>query len=150
MSDPYGINCSATIKLCTEKFSAGTLVKLNATPNAGFYLKKWINCPNPSGDSCSVAIDKARTIKPDFRSLPKYSLKVTKNALGSITSDPIGLKCPDKKKSCSAKFTKGTQVTLTPIPQAGRSFAGWTGACSRLNACTVVMDGGKGVGAMFQ
>jgi hypothetical protein len=48
------------------------------------------------------------------------------------------------------RFIKGAQVTLTPLPQAGRSFVGWTGACSGNDSCTILMDDKKGVGAMFQ
>jgi len=47
-------------------------------------------------------------------------------------------------------FTKGTQVTLTPVPQAGRTFVGWSGACSGADPCTLLMDGNKGIGATFQ
>jgi hypothetical protein len=90
------------------------------------------------------------TVSAVFKKLPKYTVKITKNTLGSITCTPAGLNCPDKKKSCTVKFVKGTKVTLIPVPQQGRSFAGWTGTCSGLDPCKLLMDGNKGVGAIFQ
>lgn len=146
-SEPQGIVCGGSNKQCRAQFSA---VQLTATPNAGFEFIRWVGCESRQQNVCSLQLTKKTTVKAVFKALPRFTLKVTKNKLGSVISAPAGLKCPDKKKSCTAKFIKGMQVTLTAVPQAGRLFAGWTGVCSGLDACTVVMDGGKGVAAMFE
>ena len=123
---------------------------LTATPNTGYEFIRWKGCQAQEGNICYIKPASKMTVSAFFKKLPKYNLKVTKNTLGSITSSPEGLNCPDKKKMCSVKIVKGTEVTLTPVPEQGRSFNGWTGACSGLDPCTFLMDGNKGVGAMFQ
>jgi len=90
------------------------------------------------------------TVKAVFKKLPKFNIKITKDKFGSITSAPDGLKCKDNAKVCNVKFFKGTPVTLTSVPQPGRSFAGWTGACGGVAPCRLLMDGNKAVGASFQ
>ena len=146
-SEPAGILCGGPNKQCIASFLSATLT---ATPNPGNEFIKWNGCPAPEGNICSIKPTGKMTLKAVFKKLPKYNLKIIKNNFGSITSLPAGLNCPDKKKTCMVKFTKGTEVTLTPVPQQGRAFSGWTGACSGIDDCTILMDGNKGVGAAFQ
>ena len=146
-SEPAGIFCGGRNRQCSSSFSSA---KLTATPNPGYEFIRWTGCQAPEGNICYIKPTGKMTVKPVFKKLPKFNLKVTKNNLGSVISSPAGLKCPDKKRSCSVKFIKGTQVTLTAAPQAGRSFVGWTGACSGTDPCAFLMDGNKGVGASFQ
>ncbi len=146
-SDPAGIDCGGAQKQCTAPFSYATLT---ATPLPGYGFIKWMGCQMPEGNICSLKPTRKMTVQAVFRKLPKYTLTIRKNTLGSIASAPPGLLCGDPKRSCSGRFARGTAVTLTPLPQAGRSFAGWTGACSGTGPCTVLMDGHQGLGATFQ
>ena len=146
-SEPSGILCGGPNKQCSSSFSS---TKLTATPNFGYEFIRWNGCQAPEGNTCHLKPIGKITVSAVFKKLPRYTIKISKNTLGSITSNPAGLVCPDKKKSCSVKFVKGAQVTLTPTPQSNRSFGGWTGACSGLDACTLLVDGNKGVGAIFQ
>ncbi len=146
-SEPTGILCGGAAKQCKAQFSS---VNLTATPNAGYEFIKWVGCQNAEDNVCSLQPTKKTTVKAVFKALPKYKVTVVKNKLGAITSTPEGLKCPAKKTKCSVSFIKGTEVTLTPAPQEGRTFTGWTGACSGFDPCTLTLDGNKGVGATFQ
>jgi hypothetical protein len=146
-SEPSGIFCGGANKQCVSSFSSA---KLTATPNPGFEFVKWNGCQAPEGNICYIKPTGKMTLSAVFKKIPKYKLKISKNKLGSITSVPAGLNCPDRKNSCEAMFLKGTQVNLTAVPQVGHTFAGWTGACSGVDACILNMDGGKGVGALFQ
>lgn len=146
-SEPAGILCGGLNKQCISSFSSA---KLTAIPNPGYELIRWNGCQAPEGNTCYVKPAGKMTVSAAFKKLPKYNLKIIKNTLGSIASTLAGLNYPDHKKSCAVKFVKGTEVTLTPVPKAGRAFGGWTGACSGLDPCTFLMDGNKGVGAMFQ
>jgi len=146
-SEPAGIVCGGPNRQCLSSFSSA---KLTGTPNPGYEFIRWNGCQAPEGNICYIKPTGKMTVNAVFKKLPKYNVKISKNNLGSITSIPGGLKCPDKKRSCSVKFVKGTQVTLTALPQAGRSFGGWTGACSGFEPCTFLVDGNKGIGAMFQ
>ena len=40
-------------------------------------------------------------------------------------------------------------MTLTPNPAAGSTFAGWSGACSGVGSCSVTMNSGLSVNAIF-
>jgi Divergent InlB B-repeat domain len=74
---------------------------------------------------------------------------VTENGTGSgtVTSSPGGISCPT---TCSAQYTKGTMVTLTPTPHSGSVFAGWSGGgCSGTGTCTVTMNADTSVTATF-
>jgi hypothetical protein len=53
--------------------------------------------------------------------------------------------------TCKTPFHKGTVVTLTATPAAGRAFVKWGGACLGVigPVCTVTMTGGKSAGAVF-
>ncbi len=146
-SEPADILCGGPNRQCIASFSSA---KLTATPNAGYEFIKWVGCPSGQGSECTINPTSKMTIQAVFKKLPKYTLKVTKDKLGSVSSSPAGLKCPASKKTCSVKFDKGTEVTLTPTPQPGRTFAGWTGACSGFDPCVIQTDGNKGVGATFQ
>jgi hypothetical protein len=64
-----------------------------------------------------------------------------------VTSSPAGIDC---RNSCGAEFPPGTAVTLTAIPDAGASFAGWAKDCSGTGSCTVTLDSDRAVYAVFQ
>jgi hypothetical protein len=77
-----------------------------------------------------------------------HTLTVSTNGTGTgtVTSSPAGINCGT---TCSAFYSEGTTVTLTPAADAGSSFAGWSGACSGTGACTVTMDQARSVTATF-
>jgi hypothetical protein len=79
---------------------------------------------------------------------PRFTLTVNKtgSGQGTVTSSPSGIDCGP---TCSADFTSGAVVTLTPTPATGSTFAGWSGACSGTGTCTVTMDADKTVTATF-
>jgi len=146
-SEPAGILCGGRQRQCTASFAQ---VRLVATPDAGYQLVRWRGCPDPEGHVCELTLTAATTLKPVFGKLPRYTLRIAKNRLGAIVGSPAGLDCPDRKKTCAAKFFKGTDVTLSPVPQSGHAFAGWTGACSGTQPCRLTMDADTRVGAVFQ
>ncbi len=77
------------------------------------------------------------------------TLSVTRDGsgTGSVFSTPLGINCG---ATCSASFAPGTVVTLTAVPDAGSTFAGWTGGgCSGTGTCTVAMTSAQAVTATF-
>ena len=64
---------------------------------------------------------------------------------GTVTSSPAGINCPG---TCSASFTQGT-IVLTEAPDAGNTFAGWSGACTGMAACNVNLAANSAVTATF-
>ena len=77
----------------------------------------------------------------------KYSLTTAKTGAGAITSNPTGISCGN---TCSIDFLSGQSVTLTPTPDAGNTFTGWSGDCSGTGTCTLVMYGNRSVTATFK
>jgi len=79
---------------------------------------------------------------------PENTLSATKQGAGSgaIVSRPSGVYCG---QTCSAAFNSDARVTLTAVPSAGSSFAGWRGACFGGGLCTVQMNRAKNVTAVF-
>jgi hypothetical protein len=51
--------------------------------------------------------------------------------------------------TCSHDYTYGTAVTLTATPTTGSRFAGWSGACTGIRACTVQMSQARSAVATF-
>jgi hypothetical protein len=52
--------------------------------------------------------------------------------------------------TCTSRAPRGTTVAITATPGASAEFAGWSGACSGLGACTVVLDADRSVTATFR
>ncbi len=75
-----------------------------------------------------------------------YTLNVSKNGSGSISSSPSGINCGS---TCSSSYTSGTQVSLYATPASGYIFNGWSGNCSGSGACSVTMDSNKSITASF-
>ncbi|MFN3975609.1 MAG: S8 family serine peptidase [Aquificaceae bacterium] len=81
----------------------------------------------------------------------QYRLTVNKSGAGAgtITSSPAGINCGSQ---CSAYFNPNTVLTLTATPDAGSTFAGWSGDCTSCGnnaSCTITMDANKTCTATF-
>jgi hypothetical protein len=119
-STPAGIDCGAD---CTEIFDYGTAVSLNAVPAAGSTFTGWSGDPDCADGS--VAIDSARSCTATF-TLQTFQLLVNRTGSGggTVTSSPAGIDCG---ADCAESYGFNTSVTLTPLPDPGSTFSGWTG-----------------------
>ena len=139
-STPLGIDCPDD---CSEEWPVRTEVELIATADPGFEFEGWRGDCSGSG-SCVVNLEASRSVIADFAAL--YTLDVTVDGDGSVTSLPLGIDCPG---SCSEEFIEGEKVLLTPTPQPGSEFVGWSGACSGTGTCLVSIDQDRQVTAAF-
>ncbi|MGB8477375.1 MAG: alkaline phosphatase family protein [Acidobacteriaceae bacterium] len=57
------------------------------------------------------------------------------------------MNCP---QSCTANFPKGTVVVLTATPEAGTTFAGWSGMCTGLGTCRLTLAANTTVTPTFE
>jgi uncharacterized repeat protein (TIGR01451 family) len=125
LSSPAGVDCGTA---CSASYNNGTAVQLTATPAARSVFASWAGCDSVVGDSCTVTMNTNRTVTVTFNPQPPltFTLTVTKAGTGSgtVTSNPMGVDCGT---DCSANYDAGTSVTLTPIPMADFTFAGWSG-----------------------
>lgn len=55
-----------------------------------------------------------------------YKLTVNKSGNGTVNVSPSGNTCTTRP-NCSKYYHPDTQVTLTPVPNAGSVFSGWSG-----------------------
>lgn len=142
-STPEGITCGAT---CKANFKSGTTVKLTQTATVDSIFKGW------SGDctgmqDCTVTMDKVKTVQAKFdKKIYQLTVKKLGTGTGTVKSTPAGIDCG---ATCNANFNYGTLVTLTPTPDAGSLFTGWTGACSGNGDCQVNMNAVQSVQAIF-
>lgn len=123
-SFPLGISCGAD---CSESYPSGTQVMLSATAETGSVFTGWGGACSGT-DNCIVTLGQAREVTASFATIipAQYSLTVNKDGMGAgnVISVPDGIACGD---DCGQSYPDGTQVTLTPNPDAGSIFAGWSG-----------------------
>jgi hypothetical protein len=142
-SSPDGIACGL---VCSASYTAGSLVTLSATPEAGSHFVRWSGACSGTG-SCQVAMGAARTANAEFARNPvALTVSKTGNGRGLVTSFPVGIRCG---VDCSADFPSGLLVTLSAVPEAGSTFAGWSGACTGSGPCRIRVDQATAVTATF-
>ena len=74
---------------------------------------------------------------PPALAAPTRTLAVAVVGPGVVTSTPAGISCPGH---CTATFSAGTSVLLTPTPQSGSKFVRWGGACAGAITCHVKLS----------
>ncbi len=145
-SDQTGINCGTT---CAAGFVSGSTVKLTASPAAKSIFVGWSGACSGTG-VCTISVSAEASVTATFQKLPDptFAINVSYNGSGGglITSAPSGINCG---AVCSANFVLNTPVTLTATPDAGSSFAGWTGACSGTGPCQITVTQATTVTAKF-
>jgi len=151
-----GINRAAPISIVGGEYSAtsinnGAYTSAPGTINAGDGVKvRLTSSPNYATTTTATltigGVNGVFTVTTLDQ--PVYTLTVAKGGTGSgaVTSDKPGISCGT---TCSAPYTEGTVVTLTPAPTATSSFTGWSGACEGTGGCQVTMDQARSVTANF-
>jgi outer membrane protein OmpA-like peptidoglycan-associated protein len=65
---------------------------------------------------------------------------------GEVVSDPSGISCG---KVCNTSYRTDQEVRFVAVPGKDSRFAGWEGACSGVEPCTVVVRGEPHLKARF-
>lgn len=125
-------------------------VLLNAIAESGYVFSGW-------GGGCSglseCVVDIGITdilVTAQFTQVLRQ-LSVISIGNGIITSDDNKINC---SASCQASYSTATDhtVTLVAMPQAGYQFDGWSGDCSGIGTCNLIIgvnSGNKSVSANF-
>jgi uncharacterized repeat protein (TIGR02543 family) len=146
-SDPAGIDCGAA---CAADFTYNQLVTLTAQATNDSEFSGWSGCdqiPPTALNTCIVTMSQTRTVGATFDPPGKRTLAISKEGLGTVTSDPAGIDCG---VTCVFDFDYNQVVTLSAQPDEGYSFAGWSGAdCSGTGTCTVTMVRAWSITAVF-
>jgi photosystem II stability/assembly factor-like uncharacterized protein len=140
-SAPAGINCGAD---CSELYPLGTEVQLTAQAAAGSQFTGWSGEGCSGTGECRVVMGQARSVTATF-SQQSWPLTVSRSGSGSgrVVSQPAGIDCG---AACTATFAAETVVTLAALPDAGSTFAGWTGDCTNGQ---VTLSAARSCGATF-
>ena len=146
-SSPAGIDCGTD---CDEDYDHGTLVTLDATPDAtSSTFSGWSGACSGTGN-CQVTMDEAQSVTATF-DLAQRALTVTNTGSGVGTVTGPGINCGDGNTDCAQSYDHGTLVTLNATPDSASSaFSGWSGGgCTGTGACEVTMDEAQSVTATF-
>ena len=122
-------------------YSYNDIITLTAFPDSGYTFAGWFqNDGNELEDDLSIEI----TMTEDISLSAKFTIKEY-----SLTfNEPIG---GDVKKTPNKiNYFHGEMVTLTPQPDKGYNFTGWSGDASGNSApLTITMDQNKSISAQF-
>jgi uncharacterized repeat protein (TIGR02543 family) len=131
-------------------FNHGTTVTLSVTPNPGYQFVGWSGGGCSGTNACNVTMDGPKAVTATFTQLLyTLTLTATPDAGGTIDAGQVGVLAATPA-AVGGNFPPGTVVRLTPSPNPGYQFSGWSGACSgTVVPCTVTMDGPKTVTARF-
>lgn len=128
-------------------------VERTLDPDSTSILARGYNIGGNTDDCSSSSQNRVeRELLVDIGEVPSVSnyfilnVALSGSGLGSVSSDVGSISCPS---NCSSTYPEGTLVTLTPTPQAGSNFTGWSGDCSGNGSCLVTMDAVKNVVASF-
>jgi len=134
---------------CVLAIASGTHVSVLATADTDSTFAGWSGACSGTG-GCDIVVDRDLEIDGAFGLRPSASgehvLTAATNGSGTVRSSPDGIDCGS---ACSAQFADRTDVTLSPIPDAGWRFVGWGGGCSGPGGCTVRISSDVTVWATF-
>jgi len=134
----------------TFNYTAGTVVDLVATPDAGYWFVEWtgdigtIDDVNSAATTITMNGDYSITADFEETSSVQYDLSINSTEGGSVTTPGEG----------TFNYTAGTVVDLVATPNAGYRFVNWTGDVGTIAdvnaaATNVIMNGNYSIMANF-
>ena len=163
------ISCGEGAKKCSALYKkssgGGTTVSLAVVASTGtdYIFVGWSGDCNGTS-LCNITMDEDKNVTAKFEKVkpPKpegYSLTIKVEGEGTVegasTSSPgFTLICGAEVKiyECynTDNLTSLSTVTLTPKSSSGSEFASWSGDCSGIRGCDVIVAGHKSVTATFR
>ena len=141
VSVPAGISCGS---ICTAHMDKGN-VTLIATPGAGSAFTGWSGQDCSGVTTCRVSIHGSTSVTATFeRQSDLPTLTLQKSGNGWVVAN--GVTYAD---NAEINYSKYTIVMLSAEAGLGYAFAGWSGACTGKNTCTLKMSTDKAVTATF-
>jgi uncharacterized repeat protein (TIGR02543 family) len=131
------------------KYTSGTVVTLTAAPSSGYDWKRWSGTANDNANPTTVTIDSDKTLSVTF--LPRFSLTIGNQlVIGTSVTLDTGSVIIDPPPGGDSKYSSGTLVTLTAIPNAGYDWKNWSGTDNdNANPTKVVIGSNKYISVTF-
>lgn len=119
----------------------GETVEIRSQGQGNYIMKNWTGSFSGNQNPLIFDITENVTVGAVFEQGSKPKLNVSVSGQGKIDVSP---------KRANDLYTYGEEVTLTPQPNLGYIFAGWTGDLSGAdNPAVIVMDSTKNIVANF-
>lgn len=129
-------------------YAAGAVFSFSTTLTAGTDFTYYFDAVDNTGlQSVATPVTPSPTSPVDAPDVAGNSLSVTKSGTGSgrVTSSPSGIDCGT---DCTEAYNSGDIITLYASPDAGSSFAYWSGDADCIDGA-VAMDTDKTCTATF-
>lgn len=143
---PGGIDCG---QACSAEFKLGSQIVFKALPNESSRFVGWSG-PCSGTDDCVVILRGPTSIRAEFARAEerRATVLVEKDGegQGEVLSDPSGVRCG---KVCSASFRVDQEVRFVAVPTKESRFAGWEGACTGTEPCSVIVRSDTRLKARF-
>jgi len=152
-SDPTGIACP---EACRYAYEPDTQVTLTASPAPDSTFTGWSGGGCSGTGACEVSSKADTNVIADFSKLPppppelpahELTIDLDGNGRGSVEDGTRAIACPP---ACSHSYAAGRQVTLVPTPAPGSTFAGWSGGCTGVDACRLIVGADTTLTATFE
>jgi hypothetical protein len=137
--------CTADGASCDAIDGATGTTYTIASADAGHALFAGVTATNAAGSTEADSVTTAVVATGATQHL--LSVSFSGSGAGGVTSSPGGISC---NTSCSAEFSTGTTVILTPATASGSTFTGWSGGgCSGTGGCSITVTADTRVTATF-
>jgi ELWxxDGT repeat protein len=147
-------NTPGTTQACTTVHRVGMLVHVDAVPAPESVFVGWTGACSGLGP-CDVLMDAPHLVTAIFRGPQPLDVVASgvEGGFGVLTVTPPSATCantPGTTQACTTVHRVGMLVHVDAVPAPESVFVGWTGACSGLGPCDILMDAPHLVTAIFR
>ena len=108
-------------------YSSGSVVKLTAVPDTGYYFTGWSGDITGTDNPIDVTVGSEKEITATFEILV-LDLEVIVKGEGQVSQAIVeGTGAENENRSTVTQYEYGTIVELTPTPSDGMAFISWSG-----------------------
>jgi hypothetical protein len=133
-----------------SRYVKGTKVTLTARPASGYDWKSWTGTDNDAANPVTVVIKGNTRLTVNFESRASLIIN-NQSVIGSVVSFPEGSVTVSPVPGDDGKYSRGTVVTLTAVPESGYGWKSWSGTGSdTANPAKVTITSEKHVTVTFE